>query len=334
MPACTIPALVGQWLGPRRRLFVASAMSILCVSPAAPQGRADWVFQSPDGARAFYAVLADLPVSAVGPFPFYRRASGRQAPASLRDAVTGPRFEVLHFVPLYAPNLDAAGLAAALRAASNGVARPAPGAAFLDATLRATLPADDRTVLSALATLVEGAGARLPPAHPRLATLQSRWGSAFAPALRRFLEDERLTSGVVLLSESLGPEGRIFTGRPAEPGDNVIAVGPWPEAASPDAPLLAMLRELCFPLVTRTIRPASGEDRAAASARSAFAAVRCGARLADAVSPATGGAYRAMWAAAGPHPEVGFDAQYPADGVLPTAVLAAVSRSLARSSPH
>lgn len=313
------------------RLLVLALAAVVPLR-AASQEAGGWVFRAPGGAHAFFAVLGDLPVSTVGPFRYYQGGGRPRGTPSLRRALARPQFELLHFVPLYAPGLDARALAGALRVAATSTAAGRESA-FLDATLRATLSAEDRRVLPELADLVEAAAAR--PRELRLdpAALERRWREHFEPPLRAFLAQERLTGGMVLLSESLGAEGRIFAGRPEDPDDNVIAVGSWPDARSPDAPLLAMLRELCFPLVTRSMSSAPAADAASAGVRSALAAVRCGGWLADAVSPAAGRAYRALWTAAGPHPELGFDAQFPVDPALARTLFASLERSLGGAPP-
>ena len=163
--------------------------------------------------------------------------------------------------------------------------------------LRQALPAPaDRAVLPALADLAAAAKPSVVPAA-RLDRWQQQWDARFAPALARYFADERLDGGVVMVADALGPEGRLFTGVPADRHDNVIAVGTPLAAGDDDGPLFAVVRESCFPLVSRAAdaTPNFGRDRAAAARRTSLAAVRCGADLLDRLLPAEAGAYRAHW---------------------------------------
>ncbi len=302
--------------GARRRRLLAVACAFVAVttpSTGAAQRPDGWRFPDASGAAAWFAVVRDLEVPAPGPLAYYAPGAARAEP--LRGMLRAPAFEILHFGPLYAPTATTDDLVATLRAAARP-ADPAPASGrILAAALRATLAADTRASrLPALAdAIVRRKTSERGLDAARRTALTSRWETSFAPALRAWLAQQRLVGGTVLVIPAVGPEGRAFAGRHDDPLDNVIAVGTWPAAGEPDAPLLAMLRELCFPAVTRSLGAAAAADREAASRLASNAAIRCGARLADAVSSATGAAYRRQWAAVGGGRSDDFEARFPVD---------------------
>ena len=283
---------------------LAALTAVLAAAPAHAQGAATgWRFAAPEGARAMFAVLSGARFEGVGPLHFYKRAGDAPiVPDSLRRALTrDASFEVLHFFPLYLPLGDARLAAAALRGAASGRV-PSAGhpAAFATAALASVLPRDDqRATLTALASTVERAASSLAPVpDSRVAELQRRWDTQFAPRLAPYLNAQRLAGGIILLSESLGPEGRIFGGRPDDATDNVVAVTLLPAApTSDDATLFAVVRELCFPLVTRLAsrQRATAAGRDVEAARASLAAVRCGEQLTARALPELAAEYRRQW---------------------------------------
>ncbi len=303
----------------RRRLLAALLAAVTAATPSvgAAQRPDGWRFSAADGAAAWFAVVRDLEVPAPGPLAYY--AAGVPARAEpLRGRLRAPAFEILHFGPLYAPAATTDDLVATLRAAARQ-ADPAPATGrILAAALRATLTADARA--SRLPALADAIARRRTAERgldaARRTALASRWETSFAPALRAWFEQQRLVGGTVLVIPALGPEGRAFAGRHDDPFDNVIAVGTWPAAGTPDAALLAMLRELCFPAVTRSLATAAVADRETASRVASNAAIRCGARLADAVGSVTGAAYRRQWAAVVGGRSDDFEARFPVDAEL------------------
>lgn len=321
--------------------------TVLSASPALAQGAlaqgGGWRFAAPQGARAWFAVMAGARVDGVGPLPYYR---GRQAAVVVPDSVrrriaTDASFEVLHFLPLYLPNGDARLVAGALRAAASGRELPVGNpAAFATAALRSVLPRDDqRATLAVLAGTVERAAASL-PAAPSVSELQRRWDTAFAPRLAPYLSAQRLDGGIVLVAEALGPEGRIFAGRPDDGTDNIIAVtAAAARATTADATLFAVVRELCFPLVTRLASSdrSGGTTREEQAARASLAAVRCGERLTARALPELAAEYRRQWLIlAGRSPSAdpsAFEEAFPVDFSFDQAIVAEISRTFpARSA--
>ncbi|MHB1311043.1 MAG: hypothetical protein ACYC3L_03415 [Gemmatimonadaceae bacterium] len=279
---------------------------------------AQWRFTAPPAAGAWYATLDSLRLDGAGAFPFHRTA-GPSARALARTLAASPRFEILHFVPLYYPSATRESLTAAVREAATSAEPSQARAQFLVAALRRALPApEDRTVLPALAELTRTVDPVAIPAT-RLDRWQQRWDTRFAPALARYLASERLDGGIVIVADALGPEGRLFTGLPAGRYDNLMAVGTSLAPGDDDGPLFAVVREACFPLVSRAAdaAPGFGRDRAAAARRTSLAAVRCGAELLDRVLPAEAGAYRAHWQlAADAGGRRTFDTLFPPDTAL------------------
>jgi hypothetical protein len=279
---------------------------------------AQWRFTAPEAAGAWFAALDSLRLDGAGAFPFHKSAGPAARPLS-RTLAASPRFEILQFVPLYYPSASRESLTGAVREAAT-VAEPRQARAqFLVAALRQALPATaDRAVLPAVAELAASANPAVIPTA-RLDRWQQQWDTRFAPALARYLAGERLDGGVVMVADALGPEGRLFTGIPADRRDNVIAVGTPLAAEDADGPLFAVVREACFPLVSRAAdaTPNFGRDRAAAARRTSLAAVRCGADLLDKLLPAEAGAYRAHWRLAA---DAGgtrtFDTLFPPDAAL------------------
>src|SRR5690606_39166543 len=82
----------------------------------------------------------------------------------------------------------------------------------------------------------------------------------------------------------------------ADRTDNLVAVGTFAGDPDPEAPLLAFVREVCFPAVSRAASVARlGPSSPGAARRSSLAAVRCGAVLLEACLPERLAAYRAFW---------------------------------------
>lgn len=316
------------------------ALGLSGLAVGAQQGPAPakrWTVVAPDAALAWFTVLAEWRIDSEGAFPFIvpapasRAPSGRDEPLA-REIRSHPDRGVLQFVPLYYPSADRVALAAALRAAARGNAPPTPRATFLVSALSTAMPrVARRDQLQRLAAALERAHVVGPSAADR-ARWQQRLDSVYLPALGAWLALEYLDGGRLIVAPAIGAEGRLFAAT-ADRTDNLIAVGTFPEDSDPEAPLLAFVREVCFPAVSRAANAAHlGPAVPGAARRSSLAAVRCGAALLDTCLPARATAYRGFWirqaARTGPIPQRGyvpeadaelrreFDRVFPVDSAL------------------
>ncbi|MCE9602846.1 MAG: hypothetical protein K8S21_11635 [Gemmatimonadetes bacterium] len=336
-----------------RRLLLATALVADAGTSVAAQSRAAaparWSIVTPAGALAWFDLMAGLRLPGAGAFPLVDVRDRAIAPADreLADALARTReSEILHFVPLYHPSADRAALAAALRgAAASPPLVPTPRAELLVGALARSLAGELRSArLHELAAALERRPPVVPPAPARIARLQRELDSLYLPALAPWLALERLDGGRLIVAPGIGTEGRIFSGT-QDRSDNQVAVGDFAADADPTAPLLAFVRELCFPAVTRASQGVAGFDASNVDGarRASLAAVRCGAALLDARLPARSDAYRAFWsrraALASPSPSArpgerraasalraDFDRTFPADADIAAALDRAISR--------
>jgi hypothetical protein len=299
--------------------LLSAALAAALLTGIAPAAEAQWRFSASPSAAAWYAAADSLRLTGHGALPLVR--SPGEPVTGLGRALADERFDILHFVPLYFPSATPAALADAVDDAAGDGAPRAPRSQFLVGAIRRALPeVADRRRLAELATLSRRIAP--PPLAPaQLAAWQGAWDSRFAAALSPFLVSERLDRGVALVVPSLGAEGRVFAGVPADRSDNLIAVGVPLNAADIDGPLYAVVRELCFPLVSRIAESTPAFRRAAgaggeAARRASLAAVRCGADLLDRVRPSEATGYRRHWSAALGGPPSTFDRLYPPDPLL------------------
>lgn len=309
--------MIIQCASPCRSLAVLGALAVAVTAHAQQPG--SWRFTAPDAAAAWFQALDDAHLAGPGAFSFYR-SRGTSDSRLARSLAASGDYEILHFAPLYYPSATRQALVRATRdAAALSLAPSTPRAAFLVGALASALPRPaQRAPLAELADMVERSQ---PPVVP-VATLdgwQRAWDTRFAVALAPYLHAERLDGGVVMVAAALGPEGRLFAGRPGDRTDNLVAVGTFDASPSADAPVFAFVRELCFPLVSRAAdqSPSLRTSRTDAARRSSIAAVRCGAELLDRLLPAEVGAYRALWQhIAEPIGRAAFDTLFPPDPVL------------------
>lgn len=316
---------------PRRFFAGLAAIAVAASAHAQPPGA--WRFTAPDAAAAWFHELDLAHVAGPGAFSFYRSQGTPDARLARSLAASGA-YEILHFAPLYYPSATRQALVRAIRdAAAASPAPSAPRAAFLVGVLTSTLPAPaQRVPLAELADAVERSH---PPVVPAAALdgWQRAWDTRFAPALAPFLRAERLDGGVVMVAAALGPEGRLFAGRPDDRADNVAAVGTFDAPPGADAPLFAFVRELCFPVVSRAAdqAPALRGPRAESARRSSIAAVRCGADLLDRVLPAEAAGYRTHWQhVADPGGRAVFDTLFPPDPILAPRIHTALAHIASR----
>lgn len=220
-------------------------------------------------------------------------------------------FELFHFVPLYFAGGSPEALLEALSAVAEG-RRADPsvtggGGGFGAGIVRSVLAsAGERAILADFveALRVEwdeflriSLEERATTTSEHLAQAQRWWDEELATSLSPYLSKLDLEAGIVVASTPLGPEGRIFRGIVAAPSDNVIAVRLEVLPTDPRALSFAVVREACFPTVSRLVeelRLAPG-DRWSAERISGQAAVRCGDMLLERYSTTHAEAYRRLW---------------------------------------
>lgn len=323
---------VGSFLGGAAGIAVALLPVSLAAQPAAV---ASWAVTAPDAALAWFSVLAEWRVDGDGAFSYL--APGARAPAPSRDDASrlqrlrrDPTRGVLHFAPLYYPSADRDALARAIRASAAAGAAPEPRATFvLSALARAMPDATRREHLPSLAEALVRAAPTAPTAE-QLAAWQRRLDSLYLPALAPVLARERLDAGRLIVAPAIGAEGRLFAATP-DRRDNLVAVGSFAADPDPDAPILAFVREVCFPTVSRAATAAGLRAASPGAARRAsLAAVRCGAALLESCLPSRAAAYRAFWLrradeaqltaqavrVPAPTPATEFDRVFPVDAAL------------------
>jgi len=312
---------------------VSLLVAIACALLAAPRlpAQSGWVVRPAPAVALWYHAMALVGAQGFGALPLYdpgypaavrrerdRRGVGptpleRQA-ADFRAAFEADSaFEVLHFLPLYTPTIAPEDLLT--------TAAPNLAAGVLQTTTARTL--FDRFVS---AVRDEWQAAYRPEYRNGAAALQTdlaaverRWTREVQPAIRAYLERERLPSGIILPIRGLGPDGRFVPASKLAPA--IIAVQlPRDPTHAGDAALFAV-RELCYPVVRKALA-APGllpDDRVAAEALSGRAAVRCGAMLLEVAAPSLGQAYReAFLRAAGS--KGAFEAVYPVPDQLLTSL--------------
>ncbi len=208
--------------------------------------------------------------------------------SALRSALSDPAFEVLHFLPLYFVGSSRDAMSDAVRAAAGRIptARVAPRARTGAQVVAEVLPTQEqRDALVRLADVLASewnafygtywqtqASAR----DAQTAQASTVWLTV-QDKLAAYLRSRGLTSGVLVVSDALGPEGRILDGDPGNADDNVMAVAAR-DGDAPGAIVSRAIREVCFPVVRVAVDAWGGApaDPRRASELSTRAAVRCG----------------------------------------------------------
>ncbi len=281
-------------------------------------GGPGWAVRSAAHVDLWYHGLAVVGFEGFSPLPLYspeyaeriRRAKEAQGvyPTTLdrlrsyfRVAfASDSTYEIFHFLPLYFGSPDPDSMLAALASAAEGETGGEFGARVLADVLTRK---NQREVASQfIRALTEEwevflRGYREAKAREReeyLALVEQEWTEELGPAIQGFLSDRRLERGIILASPALGPEGRVFLGDPADTGDNLVAVGMPAEFDDPTRVLLAVVRELCYPIASREVAQhgVPSKDRVTAERWSSRAAIRCGAMLLEVRAPELAAQYR------------------------------------------
>jgi hypothetical protein len=210
-------------------------------------------------------------------------------------------FEILHFVPLYFGLAEVTTMLETLESVASGGDPTDFGSNVVANVLQNR---EQRELLRLFVSTLEQEWDLFYQVHwreqrsarrPWIAAAQRIWDRDLAPALSQWLTSRDLMGGVVLTSESVGPEGRIFSGDPEDNSDNVTAVMLPPDNSGASA--LSLVRELCFPLVSELVesRGIAAGDRVFAERISSRAAVRCGELLLQQHAPEYAEHYRGVF---------------------------------------
>jgi hypothetical protein len=345
----------------RRRTHPLVAGMALCAVALAPvhlKGQAAparWTVERDAFADLWYHGLATIGARSDGPLPLYSathmRAVGDRkrtrdiatrldalAPALRTEFAADSAYEVLHFIPAFFVRDDPIAVLGALRAALSGAAARSPAPFSLAARAAAvarSFPStrQRRALLSFMDALDDewrnvvrqdrGAWA---PRLGELAALRRDWDEQIGPPLASYLGALVPAGGMIVVVSALGAEGRIVV-RPG--GRSVVVVSADSVAGVRDAPLLAAVRELAYPLLDRAAwtSHAPRGDRLAAERARRIAAVRGGAILLEALAPALAPAYqRAVMAATDHRRSRRFESEYPMDDASQSALRAAAER--------
>ena len=309
--------------------MVAWLVAALCVTtvgalhaqPDPARGRETrWIVVSDPATDLWFHTLAVLGVNGPGTLPFYNpdyaqavgeekshRGIGatkldREAVQLRRSIMSDSAFEVLHFLPLYLDRTSPEALPRVVREIADGN-RPTAVPEEVAAALRSSLSSRaQRAVLVDLADAIDdewrafyaGSALRATVVAERRRGLQTRWDEFFSPRLVPVFRAIGVERGVLLISPPLGAEGRVVNLGAA---GVIVAVSDRRDDAAPDAPLLAAIRELCFPLLQhiRDVDPIARAHGARGADESSRAAVQCGAQLVDSLMPSSASEYRALF---------------------------------------
>jgi len=334
--------------------FVSTAVTATLVSVGTPgtvQGQepapGTWTFLSRANADLWFHGLAVVGFEGFAPMPLYNHAQAERTEAAKRAAGVYPTpldtlasrlragfqqdstFELLHFVPLYFGLSEVGEMLDAVEGAADGDRPTDFGTNVVSTVLQSR---SQRRLLKQFVTALRQEWEIFYRSHRagrhaelagQVAAAQRTWDYYLAPALDPFLTDRNLLGGVVLASEPVGAEGRIFSGEPEDPTDNVVAAMlPVDEAGSA---ALSVVRELCYPLVSGLVEQLGigAGDRVSAERVSSRAAVQCGAMLLEQHAPNFVDQYRRLFLEAVSESEAtpeAFARRFPVDAELQEAL--------------
>jgi hypothetical protein len=305
--------------------------AVLLVFLGAPglraQATSGWVVRSSAPADLWFHSMAVTGYDAFGAVSLYQPGYATQLRAARDGMGKGPtllerhaaefreafsadqNFEVLHFVPVYFAAADVDQMLDALDAvASNGeraAVEVAPAARFGAAVVASVLTSS--RARATLARFTAGVrdewtsayraerAAQATARNMALAAAARTWAEQAAPAAGSALAALTLDGGIMLASPALGPEGRLFAGRPDDRADNVVAVRLDLAPSNAGDPAWLALREMYFPSAREALTAAGAlpEPAEAAELATGRAAARLGAAHLASRGDAVLGAYQA-----------------------------------------
>jgi hypothetical protein len=225
------------------------------------------------------------------------------------DIGEGGELDLLHFMPLYFPRADPEELLQGLRVLAE---RDLRNPASVPASMRGGLMflgqffdrGGERRLLKSLVEAIEGEWNVFyrdywtegeEERDARYEEIQDLWDGMFAQKLAPYLENRRLSGGLIVPSPAIGPEGRIVETDNYNPQDQVVSVQLPLNTDNPDATVFAFIKELCFILVDeRQLRPFAADSVDFEDLRRR-AAVRCGAYIMEFHAPIMAARYRRVF---------------------------------------
>jgi hypothetical protein len=340
---------------PLRLALVAAHVGMLAVGSAGAQEPAPgvWTFVSSPHADLWFHGLAVVGFEGFAPMPLYNRNYAERVQEAKRERGVYPTpldavasrlragleqdstFELFHFVPLYFGLSSPSEMLDALQELARGEDPTDFGSGVVGSVMQSRR---QRQLLGEFVEALEqewqlffrsywAEEGRAPTGS--LDAAQQLWDRELAPLLDPFLVERGAIGGVAFVSPAVGPEGRVFGGRPDRPDDNVAVLM---SLAADSAAALFLVRELCFPLVSQLTEQLGigAGDRVFAERMSSRAAVRCGALLLDRHAPRLAPAYRrlfvSMSSGASQQGNDAFARTFPADPALIAELRAVVGR--------
>lgn len=261
----------------------------------------------------WYHCLALVGYEGYGPLSLYDRSDAAGARAAKRRAglattldargaelaaafARDSAFEILHFVPVYFLGRDPRVALTELRqAVESPVASPNAPAGLIAAAL--ATPRERAVLLSFIDAAEEEWASHYRDAwtdrseadRRAVQELQATWADRFAQPLAGYLGATTLMHGVIIVSPAVGSDGRFVR----DAAGMAIVVVSSTRTDLTDAPLLAAVRELTYPLLDRLRTPLTAPTTRVAAARARdAAAVRAGALLLDATEQRLAAEYR------------------------------------------
>jgi len=288
----------------------------------------DWSFRTVESADLLFHGLAIVDFQGFSSLPLYNRRYADRVRAAKEEMGVYPTaldrqsrmfraafesdstFELLHFLPLYFGFVDPTTVIQVLSevASGRGTRSADEGAAFASSVVASVLRnRDQKRVLGEFANALEEEwnvflrdylSESLAERNAALSQASQDWNRRVAPAIAGFLDTRQITGGTVLVSDALGPEGRVFSGNPASSADNVFAVS----LAQNDRGLgiaALLVKELCYPVASGVVEALGrSRDRVEAERLSGRLSVRCGAELLENAPNRMADEYRSTFLAA------------------------------------
>ena len=327
---------------PWRRTTVTLLVAVLALSAwrpvaaqpsAAARRTASWTIARDPFVDLWFHCLALVGYEGYGPLSLYDaryveqvRAEKRRAGlASILDAradelravfARDSAFEVLHFVPLYFVGQEPLIALRELRRGVESPTAPTSAAARLIAG-SLTTPRERAAFLSLIRAAEDEWGSYLRDRRSlRTATdnreveeLRAVWAQRFARPLAAYFGSMNIGGVAILVSPSVGRDGRFVH----DPTGSALVVVSSNRNDMANAPLLASVRELTYPLLDRLHAPLTRQTSRVAAARARdAAAVRAGALLLDAADSQLAAEYRRHFLQL--TTSRSFDSAYPIDG--------------------